>query len=359
MKRVVVNIVGTRPNFMKIAPILRAYKKYPKIKSVLIHTGQHYDYDLSKVFFRDLAIPKPVVSLGIGSGNLAEQTAKTMIALEPILMKLKPDMVVVVGDVNSTAAGALTAKYLNLSVAHIEAGLRSFDLTMPEEINRMLTDKISDLLFVTEKSGIVNLLKEGVKKNKIHFVGNTMIDSLKNGCSKIKIKKFKGTTFAVLTLHRPSNVDNKNTLGRIAVILDKIRKIGINIVFPVHPRTLKNIKKFGLQKKFRNINLMPPLGYLEFIKVVREASFVLTDSGGIQEETAWLGIPCLTMRKNTERPVTLMKSTNTLVGINERKIMVNVKKIMAGKYKQGRDIPLWDGKAAQRIVKIIHDYLEF
>ncbi|MBI4250712.1 UDP-N-acetylglucosamine 2-epimerase (non-hydrolyzing) [Candidatus Uhrbacteria bacterium] len=361
MKKIIANIVGARPNIMKIAPILKAYKKYPHLKPVIIHTGQHYDDNLSGVFLREFGISKLDYHLNVGSGSWAEQIGETLKALEQTLQNIRPDLVVVVGDVNSTLAGAITAKHLGLHVAHVEAGLRSFDLTMPEEINRMIVDRISDLLFVTEKDASANLKKEGVAKKKIHFVGNVMIDALQYIFPKRKEKngRIRSRPFAVLTLHRPSNVDDKHTLQKIASILKKVAQMGIEVIFPVHPRTKKNIETFYLQNQFRDLTIVPPLSYGQFITLISDARFVLTDSGGIQEEASWLRIPCLTMRKNTERPITVKKGTNTLVDLHEDVILANVKKIMGGRYKKGQRLPLWDGKAAERVVKKINDYLRY
>ncbi|PIT92425.1 MAG: UDP-N-acetylglucosamine 2-epimerase (non-hydrolyzing) [Candidatus Harrisonbacteria bacterium CG10_big_fil_rev_8_21_14_0_10_42_17] len=360
MKKAVI-IVGARPNFMKAAPIIRAMKKDGSIKPVLIHTGQHYDKNMSDAFFKDLKMPKPDVFLGVGSGSHAEQTAKVMVALETELQKIKPNVVIVVGDVNSTVAGALTAKKLNIKVAHVEAGLRSFDETMPEEINRIVTDHIADFLFTTEVSGNTNLIHEGILKKKVHFVGNVMIDSLlghkKNIAeSKIIIKlKLRVENYAVLTLHRPSNVDNKKNLKNILEALIEIQKT-LTIVFPMHPRTKKQIEIFKLEKTFqkcRNMVLIEPLGYTDFTRLVRDAKLVLTDSGGLQEETTVQGVSCITIRENTERPITLTKGTNVLVGSTKEEIMKAFRKIKKSKKTKGSIPKYWDGKAAERIVKIL------
>jgi len=362
-KTKIIYIVGARPNFMKIAPLIEEAKKCKTIKSVLVHTGQHYDFEMSQVFFKELNIPKPDYNLGVGSGSHAWQTAKIMEKLEPIILKEKPDLVIVVGDVNSTLAGALTAAKLHVPIAHIEAGLRSFDISMPEEINRRLTDQISNYLFVTEPSGVKNLLNEGISKKKIYFVGNVMIDTLKKSKAKnekSKILKRLGLErkkYAVLTLHRPSNVDKKATLLNLFSVFKEIQN-QIKIIYPIHPRTKKQIKKFNLKnylKQMNNFFLISPLSYIDMIKLVKESKFLMTDSGGLQEESTFLRIPCLTLRENTERPITIEKGTNTLCG-NEKKIILQaVNKILAGKGEKGQIPKLWDGKASQRIIRILNE----
>ena len=323
--------------------------------------GQHYDREMSKLFFDDLGIPKPDVNLGIGSASDVAQTANIMPELERIIMKEKPDLVIVVGDVNSTLAGALTAKKCNVQVAHVESGLRSFDRTMPEELNRILTDHISDFLFTTEESGNRNLSNEGIGKNKVFFVGNVMIDSLLNHKEKalksgiLEKLKLKKKNYAVLTLHRPSNVDNKKSLEYIINILDEIQN-HIKIIFPVHPRTLKTLQKFGLDTKIKsqkNILVIGPLGYLDFMNLMINSRFVLTDSGGIQEETTVLGIPCITMRKSTERPVTMDQGTNVLVSTDKAKIIKAAFRLIDEPGIKAKVPPLWDGKASKRIVDVI------
>lgn len=359
-------IVGARPNFMKAAPILKAMKQNGSFEPVLIHTGQHYDALMSDVFFKDLDMPAPDIFLGIGSGTHAEQTAKIMLAKEKYLIEMKPDLVLVVGDVNSTLAAALTAAKLNIPVAHVEAGLRSGDRTMPEEINRLLTDQISDLLFTTEPSGAENLKREGVAPEKIHFVGNTMIDSLIQNLPKIENSKIleklnlqKGK-YAALTLHRPSNVDTKEGLEKIfqalEPVLKKIASQNMSVVFPVHPRTRAKIAEFFPQLQLVGLIFTEPLGYSEFIKLVQLSRFTITDSGGIQEETSVLGVPCLTLRNSTERPITIEVGTNTLITdqeLSRGKLQAEVDKILSGQYKQGKIPDLWDGKAAERIVAIL------
>jgi len=356
----IINIVGARPNFMKIAPIVRAMEKHKDVLDfLLVHTGQHYDENMSNLFFNQLNIPRPDIDLGVGSGSHAWQTAEIMKKFEPVALDYKPDYVLVVGDVNSTIACGLVAKKLDVKVIHVEAGLRSFDMTMPEEINRILTDRISDLCFVTEKSGEDNLLHEGTPKNNIHFVGNVMIDTLlanKEKAAKINIcdkLNISSPEYFVATLHRPSNVDDKANLNKIIKILLHASSLK-KVVFPVHPRTRNKLKEYGLLEKLENnIILTEPLGYLEFLDLISNSSGVLTDSGGIQEETTILDIPCLTLRENTERPVTINIGTNTLTGLDEEKIKKALGKASKKEPKQGRIPPKWDGKAAQRIIQII------
>ena len=357
----IVSVVGTRPNFMKIAPLSNEFKKH-KIEHVLVHTGQHYDRDMSKLFFDDLKIPKPDFNLGVGSGSRDEQINCVIKKIGTILAKENPDMVVVVGDVNSTVAGAEAAHELGIKVAHVEAGLRSFDRTMPEEINRIRTDEISDFLFTTEKSGNENLLKEGIDKNKIFFVGNVMIDTLLKHREKAKSSKILAklnlhkNNYCTLTLHRPSNVDSKKDFENIIFILDKLQE-KIKIVFPAHPRTRKNIEAFKLSKKIggmKNLIITQPLGYLDFLCLMSNSKLVLTDSGGIQEEATVLGVPCITLRNNTERPVTVEQGTNLLVSTNKDNIIKKALKVINNEIKTNKKIPeLWDGKAAKRIVKIL------
>jgi len=375
----VMNVVGARPNFMKVAPILREMRKYPDVfEPLLVHTGQHYDYEMSKIFFEDLELPEPDIYLGIGSGSHAEQTGRIMIEFERVLLKEKPDLVIVVGDVNSTLAVALAAVKLHIPVAHVEAGLRSFDREMPEEINRVLTDAISDYLFTPSPDADENLIKEGIPKEKIYLVGDVMVDSLlynKEKAKKSKILAKLGLTsnslltshpsliidYALLTLHRPSNVDCKDSLAAIVSALVEISK-HIPIIFPAHPRTVKTLKKFNLLHFFEPINkdkkekidrgiyLLDPLGYLDFLNLEMHAKFVMTDSGGIQEETTVLSILCLTLRNTTERPITLTQGTNTLVWNDTEKIINEASKILKGKGEKGKCPLLWDGKAAERVI---------
>jgi len=387
----IVLVCGARPNFMKIAPLLRAIAKHnglnklnkhnklnkPPITPILVHTGQHYDYEMSQVFFQDLDLPKPDVYLGVGSGTHAEQTARVMIEFEKVLLKEKPDLVVVVGDVNSTLAAALAAVKLDISVAHVEAGLRSYDRTMPEEINRLLTDQISDYLFTPSRDADENLKREGIPQEKIFFVGNVMVDSLlfdKARADQSQIfaqLKLAEKGYALLTLHRPSNVDEKRSLTNIMSAITKISE-WIPVVFPAHPRTQKRLREFNLDphatviaspdelnelNKPNKLNdqllIIPPLSYLDFLKLEMYAKFVMTDSGGIQEETTVLNVPCLTLRDTTERPITIKEGTNTMVGKDFDKIKSEVTNILNGKGKTGRVPKRWDGKAAERIVEIL------
>jgi UDP-N-acetylglucosamine 2-epimerase (non-hydrolysing) len=361
-------VAGARPNFMKIAALVRAIdahnqrRSVPFIEGVIVHTGQHYDEKLSDIFFKLLRIPEPDANLEVGSGSHAWQTAEIMRRFEPVLLEKKPDLVLVVGDVNSTIACALVASKLGIMVGHVEAGLRSFDRTMPEEINRVLTDAISDLLFITERSAAENLRREGISKGKIHFVGNTMIDTLlehKKTAERSPILEqlgFKKKEYAVLTLHRPSSVDDPAALREIFEGLNVISK-RLPIVFPVHPRTKKGMDREGLTLS-KKIVLCEPLGYLDFLKLISESRFVLTDSGGIQEEATVLGVPCLTIRENTERPVTITQGTNTLVGINKGKMIEESQKILNGGAREHRIPELWDGRAAERIIEVIVRHFE-
>lgn len=367
MKYKIAIVVGARPNFMKAAPVYAQLKKYKMITPLLIHTGQHYDANLSKVFFDDLKLPRPEFYLGVGSGTHSTQTAKIMIKFEKILITENPDVVVVVGDVNSTIACALTsAKYRTTNkkyrpfIVHIEAGLRSFDWRMPEEINRRLTDSLADLLFTTEVSAEENLIKEGIRQNKIFFVGNVMIDSLIKFKRKaedsdiLQRLKLKERDYAVLTMHRPTNVDETATLRKILKAL-KVLSTEIKIVFPIHPRTEKIFQKLTYKIDF--LKIVPPLGYLDFLRLIIGSRFILTDSGGIQEEATVLNVPCLTLRENTERPVTVYVGTNTIVGTEPKRIIQEAKKILQGRGKKGKIPEFWDGKAAKRIGKILYNFL--
>ncbi len=352
----IINVVGARPNFMKIAPIIREMKQYGNINSLLVHTGQHYDENMSGSFFKDLGIPRPDIHLEVGSGTHAVQTASVMTGFEKVVLKEKPDIVLVVGDVNSTLACALVASKLNIKVAHIEAGLRSNDRSMPEEINRIVTDHLSDLLFTTCKDGDENLLREGISSDKVHLVGNVMIDTLLYSMNKIKPTSSK-EKYAVLTLHRPSNVDVKETFEGISKAIYRISR-DIKVVFPVHPRTRKQIEKLGFSKYYnRNMKLLEPLSYLEFLKLYSNASVVLTDSGGLQEETSALDVPCLTLRENTERPITIERGTNILVGTDEKSIVQETDKILKGERKRKKRLELWDGKVSGRIIEVLVEQL--
>ena len=357
----IVSIVGTRPNFIKIAPLVNEMSKHKEIKQMLVHTGQHYDKSMSRAFFDDLGIPKPDANLGVGSASDVTQTARIMLKLEKVLRKEKPDLTIVVGDVNSTFAAAFAAKKCGIKVAHVEAGLRSFDTAMPEEINRILTDHVSDFLFTTEESGNNNLRNEGIESSKIFFVGNVMIDTLlshKEKSKKSKILsslKIKKGDYCVLTLHRPSNVDDKDFLIYILDILDGLQQ-KIRSGFPIHPRTFKNIKKFGLNhkiKKLKNLMVIKPLGYLDFLCLMHNSKFVITDSGGIQEEATILGIPCITLRNNTERPVTVEQGTNVIVSTGKNEIIKAVIKVINGAEINSKVPHLWDGNASKRIVTIL------
>lgn len=357
----IVLVAGARPNFMKIAPISRELQK-EGIGHTLVHTGQHYDEKMSKAFFDDLLLPKPDVYLGVGSGTHAEQTGKIMIEFEKVCFQSKPDLLVVVGDVNSTVACALVASKLGIPVAHVEAGLRSFDRSMPEEINRILTDQIADYLFTSCEDANVNLRAEGIPASKIYFVGNVMIDTLKRfigiaARSKIldslKLRS-NGTVakYAVLTLHRPSNVDDGDKLKGIFSALEGLAK-KVPTIFPAHPRTVERIKEFSLNDVLTDIQAIPPLGYIDFLNLMSNASVVLTDSGGIQEETTVLGIPCITLRDNTERPVTVREGTNIVVGNDPKRILGTAFSVLEDG-SSGNKIPrYWDGRAAGRIVKIL------
>ena len=359
-------VCGARPNFMKIAPLIRAIGKHNAssetnpIEPILIHTGQHYDYEMSQVFFQDLKLPQPDIYLGIGSGTHAEQTGKIMIEFEQILFKKKPALVVVVGDVNSTLATALAAVKLHIPVAHVEAGLRSYDRTMPEEINRLLTDAISDYLFTTSSYDDDNLKKENVSSSKIFCAGNIMVDNLlynREVAERANILPrlgLKEQSYALLTLHRPSNVDGKESLTNILTAIDSISH-QIPIVFPVHPRTRRNIEKFGLKNFLTNnhTSFIKPLGYLDFLKLEMCSKLVITDSGGIQVETTALDIPCLALLNSPVWAITHKQGTNTLVGNNSQKLIEEAYKILDGKGKRGSCPELWDGKTAERIVGII------
>lgn len=348
---------------MKIAPIHRELQKSQNYKSIILHTGQHYDEKMSKVFFEDLELPEPDIYLGVGSGSHAEQTAKIMVEFEKVLEKEVPDMVIVVGDVNSTLACSIVAAKMLVPVAHVEAGLRSGDRTMPEEINRIVTDSVSDVLFVSEPSGLHNLINEGVPEEKIFYVGNVMIDSLVQHMPKAnqsKVLEALGLlpkTYTLVTLHRPSNVDEKESLEKILRIFEKIAAKS-KIVFPIHPRTRKMLETFGLMEKAQSIPgllLIEPQGYIEFLKLMKEAQLVITDSGGVQEETTVLGVPCLTMRENTERPITIEVGTNRLVGTDEKEVCEMALATLSGKVKRGKIPEKWDGRAAERIVQHLNE----
>ncbi len=357
----IISVAGARPNFMKIAPLMAAFGQHPEIEPMLVHTGQHYDEKMSDLFFRQLGIPEPDVNLGIGSGSHAVQVAEIMKAFEQVVLKEKPDIVLVVGDVNSTIACGMVAVKLGVKLVHVEAGLRSGDRGMPEEINRILTDSISDMLFCTEKSGVENLKNEGVADSRVFFVGNVMIDTLLKNREKAEASTImdelglEPKTFATMTIHRPSNVDNAATFSKLLDAIEKIQQ-EITIICPMHPRTKNNLPKLGLQErveKMKNIRILEPIGYLDFLKLNANAKVCLTDSGGLQEETTVLRVPCITMRENTERPITCEVGTNQLVGTDPDAILAAWEKVKAGEY-DNRNIPyLWDGQAAERIAEII------
>jgi UDP-N-acetylglucosamine 2-epimerase (non-hydrolysing) len=352
-------VAGARPNFMKIAPVMAAFAE-TGIAAQLLHTGQHYDAAMSDSFFADLGIPPPDHHLEVGSGSHAVQTAEVMKRFEPVLESVQPQAVLVVGDVNSTIACALVAAKRGVRVIHVEAGLRSYDRGMPEEINRVLTDQISDLLFITEKSALANLTREGIDPARVEFVGNVMIDTLyRNLQNAVPASRTLGAAlpqYAVLTLHRPSNVDDRDTLAALLDVVGEINR-SLPVVMPLHPRTRGNIEKFGFTDKLDGLRILPPVGYLEMLGLMRDAKLVLTDSGGIQEETTALGVPCLTLRENTERPITLTEGTNTLVGPDPDAIRVAFNEVMAGGGKAGRIPEYWDGRAAMRIAHTLKGWL--
>jgi UDP-N-acetylglucosamine 2-epimerase (non-hydrolysing) len=355
-------VAGARPNFMKLAPLVRALDKRRNVIDYrIVHTGQHYDREMSDVFFEELNIPHPHHHLGAGGGTHAEQTARVMLAFEQLCLQAPPSAVVVVGDVNSTLACSIVAKKLCLPVAHVEAGLRSGDERMPEEINRLVTDAISDWFFVTEPSGEENLLREGKAAERVHHVGHVMADNVlyqramldRHPSGDPTLAEYKAThaRFGVVTLHRPSNVDDASTFARIAQALSEVSR-SLPLVFPVHPRTRANLDKFGIDLGER-ITLLPPLAYMPFLDLWKDATVVLTDSGGLQEETTSLGVPCITLRENTERPITISEGTNVLVGSDPQRIVEEVAAVLAGRGKQGRRPALWDGHAAERIADVL------
>ena len=361
----IVNVVGARPNFMKVAPLMAAYREFSSIETILVHTGQHYDEKMSDLFFRQLGIPQPDILLGVGSASHAVQTAEIMKAFEPVLLDLRPDAVLVVGDVNSTIACGLVAVKMGVKLVHVEAGLRSFDRSMPEEINRILTDVIGDILFCTEQSDVDNLCREGVAKEKIFLVGNVMIDTLLANRARADESQILDELhlapggYAVLTLHRPGNVDDAATFGRILDALEQIQR-DMPIVFPVHPRTRGNLAGSSLDVRLRNMSslrMIDPLGYLEFLKLMSEAKVVLTDSGGVQAETTILKVPCLTLREDTEWPITAEVGSNQIVGTDPERILAAYRRVLDGGRPKPRTPPLWDGQAANRIAQILVDML--
>ena len=356
LKKRIFLIVAARPNFMKIAPLYHALSMEDWVDSKIIHTGQHYDHNMSDTFFCDFLLPEPYINLGVGSGSHAEQTGKVMIEFEKIASRERPDLTIVVGDVNSTMACAIVAAKLGLKVAHLEAGLRSFDRSMPEEINRIVTDTVVDILWTPSPDADVNLLNEGIAPEKIQRVGNIMIDSLEMLRTKIESgDAYKQLSlipggYGVVTLHRPSNVDEKSKLKEIILVLQRISQ-ETPLIFPVHPRTRNNIDNLNLNVQNSNLQLVEPLSYLSFMNLIFNSKFVLTDSGGIQEETSYLRIPCLTLRENTERPITVTQGTNQLVGLSDLELCV--KDIKNGLWKKGSSIEFWDGNTSARIVAFL------
>jgi len=350
----VLHVVGARPNFMKATPVLRALGR-TGTRQTLVHTGQHYDTNMSEVFFRQLEMPEPDINLGVGSGSHAQQTATIMARFEPVVLEQAPNLVLVYGDVNSTVAAALVCSKLQIPVGHVEAGLRSHDRTMPEEINRLLTDQISEFLFTPSCDADENLRQEGIATGKVHLVGNVMIDTLVRLLPRAEEQHNDGVPecYALVTLHRPSNVDDLHWLREMLLALSDLSH-DLAVVFPVHPRTRQRIADLGLQALANGrLHLLEPRPYLEFLALQRRATLVITDSGGIQEETTFLGVPCLTVRENTERPVTTSWGTNVLVGRDIAHLLTEVRRILNGGAKKPSQIPLWDGHAAERIAAVI------
>lgn len=348
------HVVGARPNFMKAAPVIRALSAYP-VEQLVVHTGQHYDFNMSEVFFRQLGMPAPDMNLQVGSGTHAQQTAQIMARFEPVLLETQPDLVVVYGDVNSTVAAALVCSKLRIRIAHVEAGLRSFDRTMPEEINRLLTDQVCDLLFTPSEDGNRNLAREGVSSEKVFFVGNVMIDTLTRMLPQTDeyLPDDLPRKYALVTLHRPSNVDEVDWLAVLISSLEKASR-ELTFIFPVHPRTRQKMADLGVHPDGNGrIRFLEPLPYLEFLALQKQAAVVITDSGGIQEETTFLGVPCLTVRENTERPVTVSMGTNILVGRDAQRLIGELRRVLDRPGKQGEIPPLWDGHAADRIASVI------
>ena len=352
----IVHVVGARPNFMKAAPVIQALGKHDNVRQTLVHTGQHYDFNMSDVFFQQLAMPTPDINLEVGSGTHAQQTSQIIARFEPVVLEIRPDWVVVYGDVNSTVAAAIVCAKLLVPVAHVEAGLRSFDRTMPEEINRLLTDQISDLLFTPSEDGNRNLAMEGIAPAKVHLVGNVMIDTLVRllPFAQERTPKALPVRYVLVTLHRPSNVDDVDWLRSL---MDMFREISreVPILFPVHPRTRGRMAEAGIELNDcgSNLQILDPAPYLEFLALQGKAAAVITDSGGIQEETTFLEIPCLTVRENTERPITLSMGTNTLVGRDIPRLRKELEAVLAGKAKRRTVPPLWDGHAAERIAQVM------
>lgn len=361
----IVEVAGARPNYMKIAPIHKALLESGGFRPLFVHTGQHYDWEMSEVFLKDLGLPRPDHELEVGSGSHAEQTAQVMLRLEPILIEERPVVVMVVGDVNSTVGAALTAGKLNIPVAHVEAGLRSFDRTMPEEINRIVTDAISDVLFAPSSDAVENLAREGVPADRVHFVGNVMIDSLEllrpqaNGSRVLSELGLIPKRFALCTLHRPSNVDADSSLGLVSEILERVSE-HLAVALVAHPRTRKRLRETSLASRLEEagVKIVLPVGYVDFLKLQMSATVVLSDSGGIQEETTILGTPCLTLREQTERPITVTEGTNEVVGLDPERIIAGVRRAMEGSSGSTTRRPeLWDGRSAERIVSVLrHEF---
>jgi len=361
----IISVVGARPNFIKIAPLNKEFSKYShRVNHKICHTGQHFDEKMSKVFFNDLNLPEPDFYLGVGSGSHAVQTAKIMIEFEKVLLDEKPDLVCVVGDVNSTIACSIVASKLNIKIAHVEAGLRSFDRCMPEEINRMVTDTLSNFLFVSETSGLENLKREGIPNSKVFYIGNIMIDSLVHYLGRVDQSnimaeyQLKKHNYILVTFHRPSNVDSDSDIQSLVELLNSLSERR-KLIFPVHPRTMKKLQGNELVDKMNpNIIATNPIGYIDFLCLMKNAELVITDSGGIQEETTYLGVQCLTVRENTERPATVNIGTNQLVGIDISTIKNAANEVLDGKIKKGGVPKLWDGKTAERIVSILMEKLD-
>ena len=357
-------IAGARPNFMKIAPVMRALDGSSRLQGTVVHTGQHYDANMSEVFFSELGIPEPSMNLEVGSSTHGVQTGRIMVAFDEVFDTIAPDAVLVVGDVNSTIACALVAQKRGCPVIHVEAGLRSFDRSMPEEVNRVLTDQISDLLFTTEEGALANLRSEGVDLSRVHFTGNTMIDTLAHMLPRIEASDVLArhgiaSPYGVVTFHRPSNVDRKEMLQNLVDLLLRESE-RVRLVFPVHPRTRRRLEEGGWWERLRDqegLDLLGPLPYTDFMRLVKSSAFVVTDSGGIQEETTWLGVPCLTQRTTTERPITIDVGTNTLLGEDFDATSRAIGSVLDGRYKSGRRPPLWDGSCAGRIVRVLEDFL--
>jgi UDP-N-acetylglucosamine 2-epimerase (non-hydrolysing) len=360
----IISVVGARPNFIKMAPVHKVFQKHTgEVNHLICHTGQHFDKNMSKIFFEDLEVPKPDFYLGVSEGSHAEQTARIMIEFEKTILAEKPDLIVVYGDVNSTLACSLVASKLGIKIAHVESGLRSFDREMPEEINRIITDVLADFLFVSEPSGLINLKNEGIAENKIFFVGNVMIDSLVYYMPKIDNSqilnslKLNKNKYILVTFHRPRNVDTKENLNKLIIFLNNLGKTR-KVVFPIHPRTKKNINEFGLSGKFiSNVLTTDPIGYIDFLALSKNAELVITDSGGIQEETTFMGVQCLTVRNNTERPVTVTLGTNQQIGTDLSEVEKAATAVLSGNIKNGSIPELWDGRTAERIVNILTNNL--